>query len=247
MLQVLVLTLVVVLIVKIVAPVPAFLRGFASLLQNPERGRAGLRALFSGARYVGGENGHRPVVLLISPTRGRRHGYLTVAMGTGTAGSWDGSKPTEGTQVSSARMREALDALIGTHGLVLDLTSGWLRATWKPAGVFAFPGRFESDKWREVLERMHTLAAELEETERVAAQRQTVTEAPTSRAATEQAIAPPAIALDPIAPDPIEPELAATARTTAATAGLGKAQSKRSRGKRGKRPSTPSQQPESIG
>ena len=68
--------------------------------------------------------------------------------------------------MTPARMREALDVLIGRHGLSLELDQGWLKATWKPIGAFIFPGRFETEKWREVLANMHVLAHELEGAER---------------------------------------------------------------------------------
>jgi hypothetical protein len=62
-------------------------------------------------------------------------------------------------------MREALDVLIGRHGLSLELDGGWLKATWMPMGFFIFPGRFDPEKWREVLAHMQMLALELEDIE----------------------------------------------------------------------------------
>jgi hypothetical protein len=40
--------------------------------------------------------------------------------------------------------------------------SGWLKALWMPAGFVIFPGRFEEEKWRRVLEAMASVAASLE-------------------------------------------------------------------------------------
>jgi hypothetical protein len=106
------------------------------------------------------------VTLVLQPARRHRLGRLTLGLATAANFAWSGSTPTTGAALSTASMRDALDTLIGTHGLSLELAGGWLRATWMPMGFFLFPGRFEPAKWRDVLTHMQTLARELEETER---------------------------------------------------------------------------------
>jgi len=140
-----------------------FLAGFASLLERPEHGRLGMRAALTGVRYVGGELDARAVLVVLHPKRGRNTlGYLTLAIATSARQTWSGSSTTPPGSVSTSRVREAIDTLIGRHGLQLELESGWLTALWRPVGFFVFPGRFDPDKWREVLTQMKLLALELE-------------------------------------------------------------------------------------
>ncbi len=74
----------------------------------------------------------------------------------------DGENQELQTRMSEPRIREALEALVRGHGMSLSLEQGWLAATWMPIGLFIFPGRFEQEKWREVLARMYRLVSELE-------------------------------------------------------------------------------------
>ena len=163
MFQVVVLGLIIALAWSLRSKHRSFLAGFASLLERPDHGRVGMRAVLTGVRYVGGELGARAVLVVLHPKRGRYTlGYLTLAMATSAKQSWSSSSTTPEASVSTSRMREALDTLIGRHGLQLDLESGWLTALWRPMGLFVFPGPFDSDKWREVLTQMKLLALELE-------------------------------------------------------------------------------------
>lgn len=161
MLQVLIFALIAFAIFKL-APGPAFLTGFAALLDRPERGYAGLWARLTLTQFVGGEHGGRPVVLVLHPRQRYRMGYLVLGVATKASFSWSGSKPSDGPVVTAAPLREALDALIGEHHLSLELEDGWLRATWMPTGMFNFPGRFDEKKWRGVLANIHKLAVALE-------------------------------------------------------------------------------------
>jgi hypothetical protein len=61
-----------------------------------------------------------------------------------------------------SEFRDALEVLAHRHSLALVLSDGWLRATWTPIGFFIFPGRFEPEKWQEVLAHMLALAKSME-------------------------------------------------------------------------------------
>jgi len=141
---------------------PAFLRGFATLLERPERGYVGWLGRLTQTQFIGGEVAGRPVTLVLRPKRRHQLGYLVVAVATAAKSRVQGLKPSEGGAVSSPSMREAIDTLVGRHHLALEVDEGWLKATWKPVGFFFFPGRFEAEKWRDVLVRMQQLAGELE-------------------------------------------------------------------------------------
>jgi hypothetical protein len=169
MLQALVLAAVAAAVWRIGMPGRAFLRGFASLLDAPEHGRAGLLGWVTLTRFVGGEHDGRAVTLVFSPRRRHQLGYVVLGTATTAARPWSGSERTSGAAVSTPRMREALDVLIGRHGLTLELADGWLKATWIPMGLFIFPGRFDPEKWREILAHMHALACELERREHAGA------------------------------------------------------------------------------
>jgi hypothetical protein len=150
------------------SPTPAFARGFATLLERPVKSHGSLTAWMAFSEYVGGEHEGRPVTLVLERARRYRPGRLALGLATSARRSWDGAQAGTGDAVNAPRMREALDVLIGRHGLSLELDQGWLKATWKPLGLFVFPGRFDPEKWREVLANMQVLALELESAERTA-------------------------------------------------------------------------------
>ena len=151
------------------SPTPAFVRGFSSLLQKPVRSHGPMTAWMAFSEFVGGEHEGRPVTVVLERARRYRPGRLALGVATSARSPWSGTRASEGGSMTPARMREALDVLIGRHGLSLELEQGWLKATWKPIGAFIFPGRFDAEKWREVLANMHVLAHELEGAERGAA------------------------------------------------------------------------------
>ena len=144
---------------KLVAPGEHFLSGFASLLSDRAVKR-GTFGFFSGRSYATGKFQGREVALRLQLKRSRYgQGYLVIAVRT------DGV-PTLDYNGIEARVRDepgrrALYA-VAKHDLVLGLEEAWLRALWKPQGFTFFPGRFSEDKWREVLDAMHTVATSLE-------------------------------------------------------------------------------------
>ena len=146
-------------------PGPAFMRGFASLLARREHKRARLLGWLAGKDYVGGELDGRPAMLIVHARRHYRMGYLIVGLATTSTREIQPDDPrTIDAWLSIPGAREAFDALIGRHHLTLALERGWLKATWQPMGFFIFPGRFDHEKWRDVLVHMQTIARGLEST-----------------------------------------------------------------------------------
>ena len=114
-------------------------------------------------------------------------GYLTLGMATSAplglrieSNDWKealsparGASPKLAMQTSDARaaeawlatpeVRTAVDALVGRHNLSLTVDGGWLRVTWMPIGFFIFPGRFDAEKWHDVLANMLALAVTLDD------------------------------------------------------------------------------------
>ena len=46
--------------------------------------------------------------------------------------------------------------------VLLSVEGGWLKTMWQPVGFMIFPGRFEDDKWRPVLDAMSAIASSLD-------------------------------------------------------------------------------------
>jgi len=148
---------------KLWTPALSFAQGFRLLLERPT-GSIGLWPFLKGVETVGGEYDGRPALLILHHKRGRNTlGYLVVAM-----------QPIGGTEMEtrySGAFREwihdpaaraAWDDLELQLELKLSFGEGWMRATWQPHGVFIFPGRFDSERWRRVLRAMHTVVTSLE-------------------------------------------------------------------------------------
>ena len=141
------------------APAGRFLHGFAGLLEGPRIER-GTFSLLSGRSYtIGGFEG-REVAIRLQLKRGRYdHGYLVVAMRT------DGLPPLDHAGIEKRTHdeagRAALSAIV-ERDLKLIVEEGWLKAMWRPSGLFIFPGPFSAEKWRGLLGAMRTLAASLE-------------------------------------------------------------------------------------
>jgi hypothetical protein len=150
-----------------------FLSGFAALVDRPEI-RRGFLNYVSGRSYLVGEFGGRKLTVLLQFRVGKYSGpgYLLIAMET-TVPRWLDHSAFE----DHARDRQgklALSALKARHDLELALRDNCVKARWQPIGFFIFPGRFEPEKWRTVLEQMHALAGSLErdESDRAGAARQ---------------------------------------------------------------------------
>jgi hypothetical protein len=58
--------------------------------------------------------------------------------------------------------RRAMYDLVVKHDVTLALDGRWLKATWSPVGFFIFPGRFEPERWRNVLRAMRRVVQSLE-------------------------------------------------------------------------------------
>jgi hypothetical protein len=163
MLGLIVLALLGVIVWKLWTPALSFAQGFRSLLERPAGG-TGLWPFLKGVETVGGEYDGRPTLLILHHKRGRNTlGYLVVAM-----------QPSGGTEMEtrySGAFREwirepmaraAWDALELEHELKLSFGEGWMSATWQPHGAFIFPGQFDPERWRRVLQSMHTVVTSLE-------------------------------------------------------------------------------------
>jgi hypothetical protein len=140
----------------------AFLDGFAGLLDRPVRGPRGPRTFLSGREFVGGEHAGRAVSLFVQQRRNSQLGYLVLGVAT---------RCTDTSLLARSRAKEALDALASRYNLSLELDGGWLKATWMPIGIFIFPGRFDEERWRTVLDGMEDFLAELEAGSPTGAQR----------------------------------------------------------------------------
>ncbi len=150
---------------KLWSPAPAFVRGFAALLERPVRLKPGVRPWLLGTNHTGGHFGGREVVVVLHQRRGRYDlGYAIVAMRLA------GRVPVELEMagvlrewVAQSPARDAWDDLELRHELKLTFAEESLKATWRPVGAFLFPGRFEAERWRTVLQAMRTVVSSLEE------------------------------------------------------------------------------------
>ena len=143
----------------LMAPGRAFLPGFAELLTQPVLQQSPL-SFFSGRSYVLGRFGGREVAVRLQQKRGRYQvGYLVIAVRTGGPQTLDANGIEVHTRDDAGR--KALFT-IAANDLPLSVEGGWLKALWMPAGFVIFPGRFEEEKWRRVLDAMAAVAASLE-------------------------------------------------------------------------------------
>ena len=168
MIGLLVLGIAAALVWKFVVPDGRFLRGFSELLIDPKMQRGPLSFL-TGRSYLTGSFQGRIVavrlqivaVRLQKTWRGRRPGYLVVAVQTSTSLTLDYT----GIE-THARDKDGGKALFAAavHDLQISVEQGWLKAMWKPYRFGGFPGRWSDEEWRKVLEAMHALALSLERT-----------------------------------------------------------------------------------
>ena len=144
---------------KFVAPGQRFLPEFSQLLSGPTIHRHAL-AFLSGRSALSGQFRGRDVSVQIQLPRGRYGtSYLVVKVRTSCAGSLTGTQLD--SRATGDEARRALYAL-AMQDLQLSMEEGWLPALWSPKGFFIFPGAFSEEKWRKVLEAMHTVASSLE-------------------------------------------------------------------------------------
>ena len=143
-----------------VAPTVQFLPAFSRMLTAPTV-KQGLFGFLSGRSYAAGQFGGRDVAVRLQQRRSRRYqpGYLVVAVRTNGPAALDSNGIESHTRDEAGR--RALFT-IAANDLLLAVEDGWLKTLWKPEGFVFFPGRFEEEKWRPVLEAMRTVAASLE-------------------------------------------------------------------------------------
>lgn len=140
---------------------PAFLRGFATLVEGPEFVNSGIykqvRRWFLKGQFRG-----RKVVTLFEQEIEREYGKIVVSMETHATGEME---THDFTGYSADREGElALFALDAKHDLKLRLGDGCLKALSAPPwpSLLGFAPGFDARKWRSVLEEMDTLAGSLE-------------------------------------------------------------------------------------
>ncbi len=148
-----------VLVWKFVTPGQRFLPEFSRLLTEPKIDSGGLSFL-SGRSALSGQFRGRDVSAQIQLPRSKYGtSYLVVKVRA------PGVESLTGTQVDSRASDDAARRalyVLAMQDLQLTVEEGWLRALWSPKGLFIFPGAFSEEKWRKVLEAMHTVASSLE-------------------------------------------------------------------------------------
>lgn len=136
----------------------SFHRRFAALLTDVKRHSDPLD-LLGGRTRLTGRFGGRTVTFFSQRSTEHHVGHLVVSMATDAP---DQSIVRTGIESGTDRDLEwALFALEGRHGLRLEVKGGWLRAIARAQGFF-FPGRFDAEKWTDVLENLRVAAHRLE-------------------------------------------------------------------------------------
>jgi hypothetical protein len=140
---------------------PAFLRGFATLVEDPEFVDGGI-SRWVQRWFLKGQFRGRKVVILFEQEIEREYGKIVVSMETHATGEME---THDFTGYSADREGElALFALDAKHDLKLRLGDGCLKALYAPPwpSLVGFAPRFDARKKRSVLEAMDTLAGSLE-------------------------------------------------------------------------------------
>ena len=159
MLGLLVLLLIGFIVWKMWTPAMAWTPAFATLLERPVA-KTGFMPFIRGLETAGGEFEGRPVVLALHHKRGRNGlGYLVVGL---QPRATSGLSADALATLTTPAAREALEELEGGSQLNVSFDDGWLKARWQPGGFVIFPGRFEPQRWRRVLEAMSVIARSLE-------------------------------------------------------------------------------------
>jgi hypothetical protein len=155
----LVLLLIAVVVWKLWTPAMAWAPAFATLLERPVT-KTGFLPFIMGLETAGGDFEGRPVLLALHHKRGRNSlGYLVVAMQPHTT---SGLSADALSTLTTPEVREALEELEGRSELHVSLDDGWLKARWQPGGFMVFPGQFEPQRWRCVLQAMSVVNRSLE-------------------------------------------------------------------------------------
>lgn len=143
------------------APAMAWVPRLAALLDRPVT-KTGLVPFVMGLETAGGDFDGRPVLLALNHKRGRHSlGYLVIAMQPHAKSALSADALTT---LATPEARDALDELAGHLALHVSFEDGWLKARWQPGGFMIFPGRFDPQRWRRVLQAMAVVARSLEST-----------------------------------------------------------------------------------
>jgi hypothetical protein len=132
---------------------------FARLLDRPVLHRGSLSVFFGLSSVTGAFRG-REVAVTLQLKRGRyTQGSLIIAMRVGGEQTltYDGIEAR--TRDDTGRRALFTSA---ANDILLNVEDGWLKALWQPTGFVIFPGSFEEQKWRTVLDAMSVIAASLE-------------------------------------------------------------------------------------
>jgi hypothetical protein len=136
-----------------------FLPGFANLLDRPQI-VAGFVNWLYGRSYLKGEFSGRKVTILLERIGEDRPSFLVVSMETSCLRALSHSDFEDHAPDRAGEL--ALFALKARHDLRLALSDGCVTARAEQQILRPFPGRFDPDKWRDVLQQMHALAGSLE-------------------------------------------------------------------------------------
>ena len=144
---------------KLWTPAMGWAPAFAALLERPVT-KTGFLPFITGLETVGGDFEGRPVLLALHHKRGRYSlGYLVVAMQPHAP---SGVSAEALATLVTPEAREALDELESRSELHVSFQDGWLKARWQPGGFMIFPGQFEPQRWRRVLQAMSVVTRSLE-------------------------------------------------------------------------------------
>ena len=149
---------------KLFAQGPRFVEGFSRLLERPVRHKPGPWSFVTGAHHVDGEYQGRLTELTLRQERGNdTPGYLIVSMqALGAAAPSSDDVRVFPESIRDADGRRAMYDLVVKHDVTIALDGRWLKATWKPVGFLIFPGRFEPERWHNVLRDMRRVVQSLE-------------------------------------------------------------------------------------
>lgn len=136
-----------------------FLQDFAKLLDGPEI-RAGFANYVYGRSYLVGGFSGRKVRILLERGGEDSPSFLVVSMETRDLRALSHSDFEDHARDRAGEL--ALYALKARHDLRLALRDGCVKARAEPRMFRSFPGRFDPDKWRDVLQQMDALAGSLE-------------------------------------------------------------------------------------
>jgi hypothetical protein len=136
---------------------------FAGLLTEPAV-QHGVTGVVTGRARVSGRFRDRLVTLVYRRADEDRMGVLVVAMPIDAPDQSVITARSPAGRISADReLARALVALEARHALRVDVDRGSLRARWMSTGVLNFPGRFDEEKWRDVLENLRVVATRLED------------------------------------------------------------------------------------